>query len=117
MACILCLLLPLAAGAAPLPSGQGDTTRSRHLWPASAMVATDTSHAKRLYSSPSTVSTEAAVRALQKNKWQASLPEPPSLLRFDLSHQVHLALLTAPRFRADGLGYPMIAVELFSLKW
>jgi hypothetical protein len=75
------------------------------------------SNAHRLYSSPSTVSTESAVRALQENKWQASLPEPPSLVHFNLRRNVRLALITAPRFRADGLGFPMFSVEFFSLKW
>ena len=81
------------------------------------MVATDASEASRLSSFSSDASTEAAVRALQENKWQASMPEPPSLLHIDLSRHVRLAVLTAPRFRADGLGFPMISVELFSLKW
>jgi hypothetical protein len=115
---ILCLLLPLAAGAAPLPSGQGDTAnRSRHLWPAAAMVGTDSSDANRLSSFSTDASTELAVRALQETKVQPSSLEPPSLLHFDLSRHVRLALLTAPRFGADGLGQPMLFVTFLSLKW
>jgi|GEM_PF-1658099 hypothetical protein len=120
VACILCLLLPLAAGAAPLPgaSGQSDTAdHSRHVWPASAMSATDASVTSRLSSFPTDASTELAVRALQETKAQPASTEPGSLLHFDLSRHARLALLTAPRFRADGLGYPMIAVSFFSLKW
>lgn len=81
------------------------------------MVATDASETSRLSSFSTDASTELAVRALREAKAQPSSPEPPSLLHFDLSRHARLALLTAPRFRADGLGYPMIAVAFFSLKW
>ena len=81
------------------------------------MVATDASEASRLSSFSSDASTEAAVRALQQTSAEPSDAAPPSLLHIDLSRHVRLAVLTAPRFRADGLGFPMISVELFSLKW
>ena len=120
MACILCLLLPLAAGAASLPgsSGQSDTAdHSHHVWPATAMLATNTSGASRLYFFPTDRSTELAVRALQETRAQPSSAAPASLLHVDLSRHVRLALLTAPRLRADGLGHPILAVAFLSLKW
>ena len=81
------------------------------------MLATDASEASRLSSFSTDASTELAVRALQETKAQPSSAAPASLLHIDLSRHVRLALLTAPRLRADGLGYPMLAVAFLSLKW
>ena len=81
------------------------------------MLATDASEASRLSFFPTDGSTELAVRALQETKAQLSSAAPASLLHVDLSRHVRLAVLTAPRLRADGLGHPMLFVTFLSLKW
>jgi hypothetical protein len=120
VAYILGLLLPLAAGAAQLPgtSGPGDTNgSSHHVWPATALFATDASEANPPSAFPSDSSTEVAVRALRQATAEPSPAEPPSFQHLDLSQNVRLALLTAPRWANAPRGVPTLEVSLLSLRW
>lgn len=117
---LMCLLLPLSAGAMPPPAsaGQGNAASEwRHYWPATALISYDSQTINQFASVSTSTSTDLAVQALQEAAAQPSPAAPGSLLHVDLSRHVRVAVVTAPRWQRNRLGDATLNVALFSLQW
>ena len=113
MACFVGLLLPLIAGA------QGTTAaKPSHVWPVTVVASAVTPLPREFIASASlNFSNEGAVRSLQQALAQPVPPARRSLVQFDLTRRVRLAVLTAPRWSTDVRGRRMLVVSLLGLRW
>ncbi len=117
VACIACLLLPLAA-AAQTPSGtmgsHGKAPEPPHRWPVAAAAQSPTPAAQLAPANDATA-LKSAVHALQRYEMQPP-PPPRSVAHVRLSRRVRLAMLTYPRWSTMPHSPPTLSASLFSLR-
>ena len=117
---LVCLLLPLTAGAVTPPDGSGAVTSpndARHYWPLAAVSRTDDRAARRLDFIPTGTAMDLAVQEMRQAAAQATPRRNDSLVHADLNRRVRLALIGFPTPATNHFGVTSVNVALFGLKW
>jgi len=117
---LVCLLLPLTAGAVTPPDAGGagiSADDSHHYWPLAAVSRTNDRATKRIDFIPTDTSTDLAVQEMQQAAAQLKPPGHDSLLHIDFSRGVRLAMVTRPTAHTSRFGVTSVNVGLFSLQW